>query len=245
MSITSVEREYVYVLYGLCFSVYLFMRLFFNKHKEKCFLLCNRRLEVYYDQIKNKEKHHFVLDILFCCTILLTYIQSADPMVMILLITIRIVIVVNLIFSIFPVIILSLIYLCCRDEPILHMISVFSGYKFREFAQRLSEQNNIPDTSAEQRNALINQLPTDFYKNTDASHTDCSICLSEFCEEDCVRILKCTHYFHEQCINLWLQDNDTCPLCRINVIADEEKSSESPESPESASDESEEINDVP
>ena len=49
--------------------------------------------------------------------------------------------------------------------------------------------------------------------------TDCSVCLSEFQEDESVRLLpKCGHAFHIQCIDTWLRSHSNCPLCRANVI---------------------------
>ncbi|KAK4754425.1 hypothetical protein SAY87_002529 [Trapa incisa] len=45
--------------------------------------------------------------------------------------------------------------------------------------------------------------------------TDCSVCLSEFEEEESLRLLpKCNHAFHLPCIDRWLKSNASCPLCR-------------------------------
>ena len=30
-------------------------------------------------------------------------------------------------------------------------------------------------------------------------------------------ILKCNHIFHNQCITKWLNNNNTCPNCRMEV----------------------------
>ncbi|CAD8112111.1 unnamed protein product [Paramecium sonneborni] len=38
----------------------------------------------------------------------------------------------------------------------------------------------------------------------------CSICI----EEDYLRIMKCKHYFHNDCINRWLIEKNNCPNCR-------------------------------
>jgi len=42
----------------------------------------------------------------------------------------------------------------------------------------------------------------------------CSICLDNFIEGEKVRILKCKHEFHCDCIELWMQGHGTCPICR-------------------------------
>ncbi|KAL0848662.1 hypothetical protein Bca101_021909 [Brassica carinata] len=51
---------------------------------------------------------------------------------------------------------------------------------------------------------------------------DCSVCLSEFEEEDEGRVLpKCGHVFHVDCIDTWFRSRSSCPLCRAPVQSDE------------------------
>ncbi|KAL2518259.1 RING-H2 finger protein ATL51 [Abeliophyllum distichum] len=48
--------------------------------------------------------------------------------------------------------------------------------------------------------------------------TDCSVCLSEFEENESLRLLpKCSHAFHVQCIDTWLKSHSNCPICRANI----------------------------
>ncbi|XP_030540144.2 RING-H2 finger protein ATL22-like [Rhodamnia argentea] len=43
----------------------------------------------------------------------------------------------------------------------------------------------------------------------------CTICLSEYQPKEMLRTIpKCGHYFHAQCIDLWLRRSASCPLCR-------------------------------
>ncbi len=45
--------------------------------------------------------------------------------------------------------------------------------------------------------------------------TTCVICLSKFKDNDDIRLLKCKHNFHTECIDKWLKDyNYKCPICR-------------------------------
>lgn len=49
--------------------------------------------------------------------------------------------------------------------------------------------------------------------------TECSVCLSEFQEEESLRLLpKCSHAFHIPCIDTWLRSHKNCPLCRAPVF---------------------------
>ncbi|KAK9674303.1 hypothetical protein RND81_12G224600 [Saponaria officinalis] len=52
----------------------------------------------------------------------------------------------------------------------------------------------------------------------------CIICLAEYHKEDVVRILPyCGHYFHRNCIDIWLLQHCTCPVCRISLRETNEK----------------------
>ncbi|KAI3747504.1 hypothetical protein L6452_09963 [Arctium lappa] len=49
--------------------------------------------------------------------------------------------------------------------------------------------------------------------------TDCSVCLSEFQDDESLRLLpKCSHAFHVPCIDTWLRSHTNCPLCRAPII---------------------------
>lgn len=46
----------------------------------------------------------------------------------------------------------------------------------------------------------------------------CTVCLAEYQEKDMLRILPyCGHGFHVTCIDIWLQQHSTCPICRISL----------------------------
>lgn len=50
--------------------------------------------------------------------------------------------------------------------------------------------------------------------------TDCSVCLSQFEDDECLRLLpKCKHAFHITCIDTWLRSHTNCPLCRAAVLS--------------------------
>ncbi|XP_037426498.1 RING-H2 finger protein ATL1-like [Triticum dicoccoides] len=50
------------------------------------------------------------------------------------------------------------------------------------------------------------------------SVSECAVCLSEFAERERVRLLPgCSHAFHIDCIDTWLQGSARCPFCRRDV----------------------------
>lgn len=48
------------------------------------------------------------------------------------------------------------------------------------------------------------------------SFENCSICLNKIFE-DTLKITKCNHTFHKDCIETWLITNKKCPLCRTKL----------------------------
>lgn len=71
--------------------------------------------------------------------------------------------------------------------------------------------------------AQIKSIAVFSYKKGDAffstTVTDCSVCLSEFQDDESVRLLPmCNHVFHLPCIDTWLKSNSSCPLCRSSVF---------------------------
>ena len=47
---------------------------------------------------------------------------------------------------------------------------------------------------------------------------DCTICLEEFNNDEEIIKLKCNHLFHLKCIDDWIKKNQSCPLCRVNLL---------------------------
>ena len=43
---------------------------------------------------------------------------------------------------------------------------------------------------------------------------ECSICLENIHFGDFIKCCNCSHCFHKECIERWLENNKTCPLCR-------------------------------
>ncbi|XP_027361025.1 E3 ubiquitin-protein ligase Os04g0590900-like [Abrus precatorius] len=69
--------------------------------------------------------------------------------------------------------------------------------------------------------ALIKSITVCKYKKGDGlvEVTDCPVCLSEFQDDESVRLLpKCSHAFHLPCIDTWLKSHSSCPLCRASIF---------------------------
>ncbi|KAL9973545.1 hypothetical protein ACROYT_G020016 [Oculina patagonica] len=66
----------------------------------------------------------------------------------------------------------------------------------------------------------IAKLPTrTVSKKTEDDETDsCAVCLDGYKAGDVVRILPCQHEFHKLCIDPWLVEHRTCPMCKLNIL---------------------------
>ncbi|KAG8825216.1 hypothetical protein FRC19_011892 [Serendipita sp. 401] len=51
-----------------------------------------------------------------------------------------------------------------------------------------------------------------------SDNDNCAICLEDYKEADvCVRLPRCSHLYHKECIKEWLKTAKTCPVCRETV----------------------------
>ncbi|CAH8436373.1 unnamed protein product [Schistosoma rodhaini] len=46
----------------------------------------------------------------------------------------------------------------------------------------------------------------------------CAICIEPFKAMDNIRILPCRHYFHKLCIDPWLLEQRSCPMCKLDIL---------------------------
>ncbi|KAI4373076.1 hypothetical protein MLD38_011239 [Melastoma candidum] len=69
--------------------------------------------------------------------------------------------------------------------------------------------------------AVVASFPTKKYAEdlfSSPEDAQCAVCLSEYNLEDLLRILpNCGHSFHASCVDLWLQQHATCPVCRVSL----------------------------
>ncbi|XP_032934326.1 E3 ubiquitin-protein ligase RNF43 [Catharus ustulatus] len=91
--------------------------------------------------------------------------------------------------------------------------------------------NRTQDSVQQQTLQAIRQLATRRYQprarpaprwdsaSSCSSAPVCAICLEEFSEGQELRIISCSHEFHRECVDPWLHQHHTCPLCMFNILA--------------------------
>ncbi|KAM7009282.1 RING finger protein 150a [Tautogolabrus adspersus] len=55
-------------------------------------------------------------------------------------------------------------------------------------------------------------------KETESEFDNCAVCIEGYKPNDVVRILPCRHLFHKHCVDPWLLDHRTCPMCKMNIL---------------------------
>lgn len=73
-----------------------------------------------------------------------------------------------------------------------------------------------------------------FKESFSVKDTQCSVCLGDYQADDKLQqIPACGHTFHMDCIDHWLAAHNTCPLCRLSILAPTKACTETPDgSPE-------------
>lgn len=65
----------------------------------------------------------------------------------------------------------------------------------------------------------ISRLPIILHRNSLAgSEIECSICLGILQDGEKVKVLPdCSHCYHSECVDRWLRNQSSCPLCRSSL----------------------------
>ncbi|XP_036425088.1 RING finger protein 148 [Colossoma macropomum] len=55
----------------------------------------------------------------------------------------------------------------------------------------------------------------------EAEENNCAVCIDSFKRGDIVTTLPCSHLFHKTCIEPWLLEHHTCPMCKYDILKGE------------------------
>ncbi|KAM3722827.1 RING finger protein [Dirofilaria immitis] len=47
---------------------------------------------------------------------------------------------------------------------------------------------------------------------------DCPVCIDPYRAGDIIRLLPCRHIFHKTCVDPWLLEHRTCPMCKSDIL---------------------------
>lgn len=60
-------------------------------------------------------------------------------------------------------------------------------------------------------------VSSDHPREEGGSGRSCSICMEEYATGESVKTLPCLHCFHAPCVDHWLREHNTCPVCKHSL----------------------------
>lgn len=108
---------------------------------------------------------------------------------------------------------------CCLNWHRIDLLRRFSPSRRREDLTAMYSPGTEPRGLDD---AVIRLIPLIQYRTEgnreEKTFSECAVCLNEFQEDERLRIIpNCSHVFHIDCIDVWLQNNANCPLCRTSI----------------------------
>ncbi|CAO2836640.1 unnamed protein product [Amaranthus hypochondriacus] len=111
---------------------------------------------------------------------------------------------------------------------ILSIVIYYIAYSCFNHLGLIPNSNPIHRASTGLDPAILTQFP--ILSITDIPNFDykkdlmeCTVCLGSFEKDETLRLLPCEHIFHLLCIDRWLMNQTTCPICRADlcIMSDE------------------------
>nr|XP_016847241.1 PREDICTED: E3 ubiquitin-protein ligase RNF130 isoform X2 [Anolis carolinensis] len=90
--------------------------------------------------------------------------------------------------------------------------------KIRYTSARDRNQRRLGDAAKKAVGKLTTRTVKKGDKETDPDFDHCAVCIESYKQNDVVRILPCKHVFHKTCVDPWLSEHCTCPMCKLNIL---------------------------
>ncbi|XP_006631961.2 E3 ubiquitin-protein ligase RNF130 isoform X2 [Lepisosteus oculatus] len=90
--------------------------------------------------------------------------------------------------------------------------------KIRYTNARDRSQRRLGDAAKKAIGKLTTRTVKKGDKETDPDFNHCAVCIEGYQLNDVVRILPCKHVFHKICVDPWLNEHCTCPMCKLNIL---------------------------
>ncbi|XP_018110428.1 E3 ubiquitin-protein ligase RNF130 isoform X3 [Xenopus laevis] len=90
--------------------------------------------------------------------------------------------------------------------------------KIRYTSARDRNQRRLGDAAKKAIGKLTTRTVKKGDKETDPDFDHCAVCIESYKQNDIVRVLPCKHVFHKVCVDPWLSEHCTCPMCKLNIL---------------------------
>ncbi|XP_061240108.1 RING finger protein 150 isoform X1 [Bos javanicus] len=101
---------------------------------------------------------------------------------------------------------------------VFYYIQRFRYANARDRNQLLVFQRRLGDAAKKAISKLQVRTIKKGDKEMEPDFDNCAVCIEGYKPNDIVRILPCRHLFHKSCVDPWLLDHRTCPMCKMNIL---------------------------
>lgn len=107
----------------------------------------------------------------------------------------------------------------CAVFGICLVLAHFHGRLITTAARRHeADKRRAPSGALENLTTYIYKDHEHLFGDDKEYPAECPICLSEWEDDDIIKVLHCGHSFHKDCIGCWMQTERTCAFCRQDIV---------------------------
>lgn len=107
-----------------------------------------------------------------------------------------------------------------NPQTAVHGDAVFTQEALDRIVTTLMEDNPLSNAAPPASQAAIEKLPKKMLDEQmvgPEGKAECTICIDDMYKGDEATVLPCKHWFHGECVALWLKEHNTCPICRMPI----------------------------
>jgi len=99
------------------------------------------------------------------------------------------------------------------------VMDLFTSMIEEQIMEEVMEESLEQQKTLEKTETIINieKIKYKDLNNCENYNKQCSICITDFENEDEISLTDCKHVFHNKCIVEWGSYKQECPICRTNI----------------------------
>lgn len=112
---------------------------------------------------------------------------------------------------------LSIAFFIVTAASIAYFVFISANRLYNLSMHRRAEKRLKSEAKKAIGRLQVRTLSRDDEETTSDSHM-CAVCIESYKAGEVVTVLTCDHIFHKACIEPWLLDRRTCPMCKCDIL---------------------------